>query len=87
MNKTTIIYISLLLLTTLTFLLGKSETFTFTFIIVVLLTTFIKGQVIIDYFMELKNVDLKYRLFLSVWLILVISLIGLSYFLPILPSS
>ena len=87
MNKVTIIYISLLLLTTLTFLLGKSETFTFTFIAIILITTFIKGQLIIDYFMELKNVDLKYRLFLSIWLILVISLIGLSYFLPVLPSS
>ena len=87
MNKATIIYISLLLLTTLTFLLGKSETFTFIFIAIILITTFIKGQLIIDYFMELKNVDLKYRLFLSIWLILVISLIGFSYFLPVLPST
>lgn len=87
MNKTTIIYISLLLLTTLTFLLGKSETFTFTFIVIILITTFLKGQLIIDYFMELKYVDLKYRLFLSIWLILVISLIGLSYFIPSVSST
>ena len=87
MNKSTIIYIGLLLLTTLTFLLGKNETFTFTFIVIVLLATFVKGQLIIDYFMGLKNVDLKYRLFLSIWLILVISLIGLSYFFPLISYS
>lgn len=82
MNKNTIIYIALLLLTTFTFLLGQKQNFTFIFTILVLITTFIKGQLIIDYFMELKNVDLKYRLFLSIWLVLVISLIGLFYFLP-----
>jgi hypothetical protein len=82
MNKTTIIYIALLLLTTLTYLLGQTQSFTFVFIILVLITTFIKGQLIIDYFMELKNVHLKYRLFMIIWLALVISLIGLSYFFP-----
>ena len=82
MNKTTIIYIILLILTTTTYFLGKSETFTFTFIIIVLIVTFIKGQLIIDYFMGLKNVDFKYRLFLIIWLILIISLIGVSYFIP-----
>ncbi len=82
MNKTSIIYISLLLLTTLTYFLGKSETFNFTLIIIVLIITFIKAQVIIDYFMGLKNVDLKYRLFLSIWLILIIFLIGISFYIP-----
>ncbi len=82
MNLTTIIYIVLFLLTALTLFLGSSKTFTFTFIIVVLITTFIKGQLIIDYFMGLKNVDLKYRLFVSIWLVLIVTLIGISYFFP-----
>ena len=82
MNKSTIIYIISLLLTTLTYILGKNKEFTFTFISIVLLTTFIKGQIIIDYFMELKYVDLKYRLFLIIWLLFVISLIALLYLFP-----
>ncbi|MGB6328031.1 MAG: cytochrome C oxidase subunit IV family protein [Halarcobacter sp.] len=87
MNKSTAIYISLLFLTSLTYFLGQSETFTLPFIILVLITTFVKGQLIIDYFMELRNVTLKYRLFVSIWLFLVISLIGISYFFPVLPSA
>lgn len=86
MNKTDFIYIALLLLTTLTFFLGASEDSTLTFLVfvptVVLLTTFIKGLLISDYFMELKNVDFKYRLFIICWLVLVILLIALAHFNP-----
>ena len=83
MIKTIYIYILLFLLTSITLFLGSSNSFTSTFTIIVLITTIAKGQLIIDYFMGLKNVKLKYRLFVSLWLLIVVGLIGLSFILPI----
>ena len=83
MNKTTYIYIALFLLTTLTFSLGSTESFSFLYITITLLIALIKGQLIIDYFMGLKNVKLKYRMIVSLWLVSVLSLIGIAFYIPI----
>lgn len=56
------IWIFLVFLTTLTFILGKIEFSSYIFISLLLLTTFIKGQLVIDFFMDLKYVSSKYRL-------------------------
>ena len=83
MNKSTYIYILLFLLTSITLFLG-SKTFTTSIVIVIImLITFVKGQLIIDYFMGLKYVKLKYRLFVSIWLLLIIILITISFIIPI----
>lgn len=73
------IWIFLIFLTTLTFILGKIELSPYFFITLILLTTFIKGQLVIDLFMGLKDVSLKYRLIVSLWLFIVIILIGLAF--------
>ena len=83
MNKSTYIYIALFLLTSFTLFLGNSQSFDFTFIAVILIIAVIKGQIIIDYFMGLKNVELKYRMILSIWLLFIMTFIGIAYFLPI----
>lgn len=73
------IWIFLIFLTTLTFILGKVELSPYFFIALILLTTFIKGQLVIDFFMGLKDVKLKYRLIVSLWLSIVIILIGMAF--------
>lgn len=73
------IWIFLIFLTTLTFILGKIELSPYFFIALILLTTFIKGQLVIDFFMGLKDVSLKYRLIVSLWLSIVIILIGMAF--------
>lgn len=75
------IWIFLVFLTTLTFILGKVEFSSYIFISLLLLTTFIKGQLIIDFFMDLKYVSSKYRLIVILWLFTVIVLIGLIFFI------
>ncbi len=73
------IWIFLIFLTTLTFILGKIELSPYFFIALILLTTFVKGQLLIDFFMGLKDVKLKYRLIVSLWLSIVIILIGMAF--------
>lgn len=75
------IWIFLVFLTTLTFILGKIEFSSYIFISLLLLTTFIKGQLVIDFFMDLKYVRSKYRLIVILWLFTVIVLIGLIFFI------
>lgn len=77
--KSKTIWIFLIFLTTLTFILGKFELSPYFFIVLILLTTFVKGQLIIDFFMGLKDVNLKYRLIVSLWLSIVIILIGMAF--------
>jgi len=42
-----------------------------------------EGELVIDYFMGLKTVKLKYRLIPIIWLGTVLSLIALAYYLPV----
>jgi hypothetical protein len=50
------------------------------FVGLLLLTTFIKGQLVIDHFMGLKEVQLKYRIIPTLWLIVILLLIGSAYY-------
>jgi hypothetical protein len=40
---------------------------------------------VIDYFMDLREVSLKYRLIPTLWLMIVLSLIGVAYYFPLHP--
>jgi len=73
----------LVVLTLFAYLLGILKYISTTLVAVLLLTTFIKGQLVIDYFMDLKEVRLKYRLIPTVWLSVVLSLIAVAYYLPV----
>ena len=76
------VWISLVTLTLFAYLLGYFKYISTTLVAVLLITTFIKGQLVIDYFMDLKEVQLKYRLIPTLWLFTVISLIATAYYIP-----
>jgi prepilin signal peptidase PulO-like enzyme (type II secretory pathway) len=81
MNRLTKVFIILILCTIYTFLIGWFEINSSVLIAILLLTTFIKGHLIIDYFMGLKNVKGKFRYIPAIWLGSVISLIALGYYI------
>ena len=83
MNLITKIYLSLVLLTISSYFIGFLELITPYILVLLLITTFVKGQLVIDYFMGLSDVKLKYRIIPTVWLGAIISLIAISYYLPI----
>ena len=53
------------------------------FVSLLLLSTFIKGQLVSEYFMGLKEVTLKYRIIPTIWLFIVLSSIAIAYYLPL----
>lgn len=77
------VLIILIVLTIFAFLLGYLKYVSTSLVAVLLITTFIKGALVIDYFMGLKDVRLKYRLIPIIWLLVVISLIAVAYYLPV----
>lgn len=83
MFKISFIWIILLLLTLFSFLVGWFKVTNNFFMFLLLVTTFFKGQLVIDYFMELSIVRLKYRLIPIIWLVIVLALIGLAYYFPV----
>jgi len=76
-----IVWIVLIALTIFAYLLGKLHLASGFMVGVLLFTTLIKGQLVIDYFMGMKNVSLKYRLIPTMWLFVIISSIAVSYYL------
>lgn len=78
-----IIWIILISLTIFAYLLGYLKYINTFFVAILLLSTFLKGQLVIDYFMGLKKVKLKYRIIPTLWLGIMIILIALAYYLPI----
>lgn len=77
------IWFILVCLTLFAFLLGYLEMINLFLVAVLLITTCIKGQLVSEHFMALNNVSLKWRMIPIVWLIIVVSLIGLAYYLPV----
>ena len=77
------VWITLVLLTIFAFLLGYLNYINPLIVSVLLMSTFIKGQLVIDYFMGLKDVKLRYRLIPTAWLFTIISLICVAYYLPV----
>ena len=78
-----VIWVILIALTIFAFIIGYLKYINTSLVAILLLTTFVKAQLVIDYFMGLKNVALKYRLIPLVWLSVTISLIAVAYYLPI----
>jgi hypothetical protein len=82
MKKTLeIVWIVLVVLTVFAYLLGYLKLIDTALVGVLLFTTFVKGALVSDYFMGLKNVSRGYRLIPIIWLIVVLSLIGVAYYL------
>ena len=77
------VWVILIVLTVFAFLLGYLKYVSTALVAVLLITTFLKGALVTDYFMGLKDVNLKYRLIPIIWLLVVISLIAVAYYLPV----
>lgn len=77
------IFTVLVVLSFSAYLIGYLELFSGLFAVVLLISTFVKGQLISDYFMDLKEVEPKYRLIPTIWLIIVLSLVSVAYILPV----
>ena len=74
------IWIILLLLTVFAFVLGYLKLINSIIVAILLVSTFIKGHLVIEYFMGLKDVTWKYRLIPSLWLLSVLFLIAIAYY-------
>jgi len=79
-KKLEIVWLVLIVFTLFAFLLGKLELVSSFMVGVLLFTTFVKAQLVIDYFMGLKDVKGKYGFIPTIWLTLVISLIAVAYY-------
>lgn len=77
------IWIILIVLSLFAFLLGYLKLINTLLVGILLLSTLLKGQLISDYFMGLKDVQFKYRVIPTLWLILILSLIAVAYYLPL----
>jgi len=80
MDKNIKIWLALMALTLLSYLIAVFGLISSGAVVVLLLITLLKGQLIIDYFMGLREVRLSYRLIPIIWLIMVLSLILVAYF-------
>ncbi|MGZ5208972.1 MAG: cytochrome C oxidase subunit IV family protein [Sulfuricurvum sp.] len=78
-----VVWLVLILLTLFAFLLGYLKLVSSSLVAALLLSTFLKGQLVIDYFMGLKEVKLKYRFIPMFWLSVVLSLVAAAYYVPV----
>jgi len=74
------VWLILVTLTIFAFLLGYLKYISTPLVAILLATTFIKALLVIDYFMDLRNVRLKYRLIPIIWLSVTVSLITVAYY-------
>lgn len=77
------VWILLIGLTSITFLMGYLELVSPFVVVILLLSVFIKGHMISEYYMGLREVKFIYRIIPTVWLIFVLSLISYTYYFPI----
>ncbi len=79
-GKSEIIWIVLIIFTIFAYLLGKLELISSALVGALLVTTFIKGELIIDYFMGMKNIAFVYRIIPILWLVVIVSSIAFAYY-------
>jgi len=85
-NKIKFVYVILIFLTIFAYILGHFKIINYTFVAIVLFSTFIKGKLIIDYFMELRKCSKVYVLIPTIWLALVLVLVAYAYYIPSLKT-
>jgi len=78
-----IVWLVLIILSIFAFLLGYLKLVSSSLVTVLLISTFIKGQLVVEYFMGLKEVKFKYRIIPTLWLSVVLSLVAVAYYLPL----
>lgn len=75
----TLIWLTLLLLTLVSFSLGEVTHPGTLAVAVIGIVTFAKGKLVLDYFMGLREVGGLFQYLLTGWLVLVLSLIALAF--------
>ena len=78
-RRATIIWLILVLMTLVTYVVGKLGYGGAAVVAMLLLSVSIKGQLIIDFYMGLAQVHSRLKWVVSGWLITVVLLIGLAY--------
>ena len=73
------VWLVLVLLTLVTYAAGKLGHGGMSVVAMLLLSVSIKGQLVIDYFMGLAQVQSRWKWVVTVWLVSVVLLIGLAY--------
>lgn len=77
--KALYVWLALVLLTLVTYAVGKLGYGGMSIVAMLLLSVSIKGQLVIDYFMGLAQVRSRWKWVVTVWLLSVVLLIGLAY--------
>jgi cbb3-type cytochrome oxidase subunit 3 len=77
----TYVWLILILLTVFAFVVGKHEIGNITIVSLLLFSTLIKGQMVIDFFMGLHKVRWFWKIIMYSWLLLVMGLISFAYWL------
>lgn len=75
----TLIWLTLLVLTLVSFSLGEVAHPGALAVAVIGIVTFAKGKLVLDYFMGLREVGGLFRYLLTGWLVLVLSLVALAF--------
>ena len=73
------IWLVLLLLTLLTYAIGQLRLGGVLVVALILVTTLVKGEMVVNYFMGLRRVRLRWRVLMFLYLWTVGSLIGVAY--------
>ena len=81
MRKSTKIYLILIGLTCLAFLIGLTEVSNAWIVLILLFSTFVKGKMIIDYFMGMNMYASRNNNFPTLWLgFIILMIIGLYFY-------
>jgi len=78
-RKALYVWLALVLLTLVTYAVGKLGYGGMSVVAMLLLSVSIKGQLVIDYFMGLAQVRSRWKWVVTVWLLSVVLLIGVAY--------
>lgn len=78
-NRSTLVWFALICMTILSVMVGDYSTGGENVAMFILGLVYIKGQLIVDHFMGMRDVKLLWRILLTAYLLLVVGLIALSY--------
>ncbi len=80
------VWLLLVLLTLVTYSVGEAGLGGIKVVLLLLAVVLVKGQMVADFFMGLRHAGLRWRILLTVYLLLVISGIALAYLMCIKPT-
>jgi cytochrome c oxidase subunit 4 len=79
----TFVWLTLMVLTLVTLSIGQMGLSGMNVVIFILVTTFIKGQMVADFFMGLKRVRWAWRIIVLLYMVFVCTMIGIAYWISL----